>query len=125
MTVRGASTYSEYGVDSSFAEFGTSKQSKGGKKDRKNSKEVLRSGSIMSDYPSLNIQRVLETEEHKGNRRNTSNKEALSDPNLVSTIIRLDHPSYNGFLSTGMGIRTFARLGKRRLDLQGLDQAAN
>lgn len=42
----------------------------------------------MSDYPSLNIQRVLETEEHKGNRRNTSNKEALSDPNLVSTKLR-------------------------------------
>ena len=63
------------------AEFGNGK---GSKTERANSKEILRSGSIMSDIHGLNIQRVIENEKPDPNRRNTTNKEALSDPNLVS-----------------------------------------
>ena len=67
------------------AEFAPSNQRKMTKTDRADSKEILRSGSVMSEFPNLNIQRVLETDKPDGNRRNTTNnKEALSDPNLVS-----------------------------------------
>ena len=112
MTARGAAGQAEQGADDSFAEFGSAKYGKGGKKDRKNSKDVLRSGSIMSDYPSLNIQRVLETEEQKGNRRNTSHKEALSDPNLVSAKSCEDCPSYGGFSFDRNGYRRCCRTWK-------------
>jgi len=48
----------------------------------KDSKEVSRSGSLINDRPFLNIERVQESEKSESNRRNTNNKEALSDPNL-------------------------------------------